>query len=71
MNARVSAADQNTTILVEFSADSGFAYTAAQKPEVQELEQSIGSWCLPLSPLGLSFLEECFRANCTNVCEYC
>ena len=44
MNARVSAADQNTTILVEFSADSGFAYTAAQKPEVQELlKQSIQS----------------------------
>lgn len=44
MNARVSAADQNTTILLEFSADSGFAYMAAQKPEVQELlKQSIQS----------------------------
>ena len=29
MNARVSAADQNTTILVEFSADSGFACTCS------------------------------------------
>ncbi len=37
MNARVSAADQNSTILVEFGADSGFAYTAAQKPEVRDL----------------------------------
>ena len=37
MNARVSATDQNSTILVEFGADSGFAYTAAQKPEVRDL----------------------------------
>ncbi len=37
MNTRVSAPDGNSTILVEFSADSSFAYRAAQKPEVQDL----------------------------------
>ena len=72
MNARVSAADQNTTILVEFSADSGFAYTAAQKPEVQELlKQSIQSVVGVPVPFRLELAGgECFRANCTNVCEY-
>ena len=42
MNTRVSATDNNSTILVEFGADSSFAYMAAQKSEVQDLlRQSI------------------------------
>jgi DNA polymerase III subunit gamma/tau len=37
MNAKVSAESSGQGIVVEFGKDSGFAYTAAQKPEVQEL----------------------------------
>lgn len=43
MNARISATEQNE-FLIEFSAESGFAYAAAQKPEVQDLlKQTIQS----------------------------
>ena len=37
MNAKVSAESGGQGIVVEFGKDSGFAFTAAQKPEVQEL----------------------------------
>ena len=37
MNAKVSAQPDGSGLLVEFSKDNGFAYTAAQKPEVQQL----------------------------------
>ncbi len=37
MNAKVSSDTQQTGLLIEFSADNSFAYTAAQKKEVQQL----------------------------------
>lgn len=37
MNAKVSANAQGTELVISFSRDNGFAYTAAQKPEVQQL----------------------------------
>ena len=37
MNAKVSAEANGQGIVVEFGKDSGFAFNAAQKPEVQEL----------------------------------
>ncbi len=37
MNAKVSPEANGQGIVVEFGKDSGFAYTAAQKPEVQSL----------------------------------
>lgn len=37
MNAKVSSDTQQTGLLIEFSSDNSFAYTAAQKKEVQQL----------------------------------
>ncbi len=37
MNARVSVDANAQGLVIEFGADNGFAYTAAQKPEVQQL----------------------------------
>ena len=42
MNAKVSSDTQQTGLLIEFSSDNSFAYTAAQKKEVQQfLAQTI------------------------------
>lgn len=37
MNAKVSAQPDGSGLAIEFSKDNSFAYTAAQKPEVQQL----------------------------------